>query len=459
MKKQYKKIFILIILATFIIATGFRCRWTTPTERKALEPVTLNYWRAWDDTGDFQEIINAYKTIHPNITINYRKLRYQEYEKELLNAWAEDRGPDIFSIRNTWVREYQTKIEPLPPEITIAYQFTEKSLGIKEETIVEIKKEKTLTPTDLKNNFLDVVYQDAVIGGKIYGLPLSVDTLVMFYNRDLLNNAGISLPPTDWRQFQSEVKKITLLARDNSIIQAGTALGAGENILHAPDIISILMMQNGARMTDSSGDATFDQIPPSQSGSNYNPGVEAVRFYTDFALPSREVYSWNLQMPSSRQAFAQGLVGFYFGYSSDVEYIESGSKGKLNYGLNKIPQIEGNPEINFANYWLETVSKKSKHIDEAWDFIQFMTQAEQVKKYLTATKRPTALRALVDEQKDDEELKVFASQLLTTQSWYRGLDAKKVENIFITMADSIIQGTDTNKAVTLAAQKVNQTMR
>ena len=456
-KKQYKKIFILIILAFFVLASGFQCKCQSEEVKEKLKPITLNYWRAWDDTEDFSNIINAYRQIHPNITINYRKLRYQEYEQALIEAWAEDRGPDIFAIRNTWTNEYAKYIYPLPATISMAYQYTKTTLGIKNETLVEVRETKSITPAEVKNDFLDVVYQDAVVDNKIYGLPLSVDTLIMFYNRNLLNNAGISLPPNDWQQFQGDVNKISLLGRDNTIIQAGTALGTGTNIDHAADIISLLMMQNGARMVNASNAVTFHKVPA--GSSNYNPGIEAIRFYTDFAIPSREVYSWNSKMPSSRQAFAQGLVGFYFGFSSDIEYIKSISKNKLNYGMNKMPQIEGNPEINFANYWLETVSKKSQYKNEAWDFIQFATQAKQVEKYLKATGRPTALLALVDSQKNNDSLKIFASQLLTTQSWYRGIDAKKADNYLIEMADSIVNGTETNEAAKLAAERIQQTMR
>ncbi|RJR30812.1 extracellular solute-binding protein [Candidatus Parcubacteria bacterium] len=455
--KKIKKITILL-LAAMLATTGFRCKFQPTEVQQKLKPITLNYWRAWDDTEDFSQIINEYRAIHPNININYRKLRYEEYEKELLEAWAEDRGPDIFSVRNTWVRAYESKISPLPKEISMAYQRTEKSLGIKEETVVEIKKQKSITPAEIKLNFLDVVYKDAVIGSEIYGLPLSVDTLVMFYNRGLLNNAGISLAAGDWRQFQTDVKKISLLSRDNNIIQAGTALGTGKNVLHAFDIISLLMMQNGAVMADTAGNPTFHSIPPGSS-SNYNPGIEATKFYTDFASPSKEVYSWNSNMTNSRQAFARGLVGYYFGYSSDIEYIERDSRGKLNYGITNMPQIEGNTEVNIANYWLETVSKKSKYQNEAWDFIQFMTQAKNVKSYLGSAARPTALRALIDEQKSNGNMAIFASQLLTTKTWYQGKKAAEAEEIFKEMADSIVKGEDPNKAVPFAAQRVSQTIR
>ncbi|MCD4694511.1 hypothetical protein K8R62_04105 [bacterium] len=69
------------------------------------------------------------------------------------------------------------------------------------------------------------------------------------------------------------------------------------------------------------------------------------------------------------------------------------------------------------------MSHKSKNQDAAWDFLQFATAEEQVKSYLNYVKKPTALRSLVNEQIDDAEIGIFAGQLLTSKSWYQGLDA------------------------------------
>jgi len=94
-----------------------------------------------------------------------------------------------------------------------------------------------------------------------------------------------------------------------------------------------------------------------------------------------------------------------------------------------LPQIKGNSR-NIANYYVETVSKKSAHKNEAWDFVQFMTTNEdQVAKYLDSTKKPTALRALIPDQLDNDEIKVFASQLLTAESWYEGSNYDEAEDI------------------------------
>ncbi len=87
-----------------------------------------------------------------------------------------------------------------------------------------------------------------------------------------------------------------------------------------------------------------------------------------------------------------------------------------------MPQIEGNPiDINFANYWVEVVSKKSKHTNEAWDFIHFATNQEQASNYLDKTNKPTAIRAIISKQEiENPELSIFANQTLTAKSWYQG---------------------------------------
>ena len=68
----------------------------------------------------------------------------------------------------------------------------------------------SLSLGQVRDLFVDVVSKDVILeDNKIYGLPLSVDTLAMFYNKDLLNNAGISEAPKYWnREFLQTVKKI-----------------------------------------------------------------------------------------------------------------------------------------------------------------------------------------------------------------------------------------------------------
>jgi multiple sugar transport system substrate-binding protein len=436
-----KKLIIFALLFVFILGTGFGCKRVDKKTQEAMQPITLTYWRVFDDSDAFEEIINRYKAIHPNINIQYRKLRYEEYEYELLNALAEDRGPDIISIHNTWIRRYQNKLAPLPESITLVYPVEKGSL--KKEIVPELRTTRSLTLRDLKDSFVDVVYGDVVLDdNQIYGLPLSVDTLALYFNRDLLNNAGITQAPKYWnKDFQQDVKKLTRQDSVQGIVQSGIAMGTSNNIERFSDILSVLMMQNGATMMEGR-QVLFNTVPAATRSTNYNPGLEALRFYIDFSNPGKEVYSWNDDLDNSINMFTSGKLAMMFGYSYHLPIIKAQAP-KLNFSVAKLPQIEGSPlEVNYANYWVEAVSSKSKYKDAAWSFIQFATEAEQAKLYLEKTNKPTALRSLVAEQREDNQISVFADQVLTSRSWYKGKDAEAAEKAIADMINAARENLD-----------------
>lgn len=457
---MFKKITILSLLIAFILTSGFGCKAPSADTKAAMTPLTLTYWRVFDGPDAFEEIITKYKALHPFITIEYRKLRYEEYEAELLNAMAEDRGPDLFSVQNTWLKKYQSKLAPMPDSITMAFPVVQGT--IKKEVVPELRTTQSLSLKELKDNFVDAVSYDVLMeDGKIYGLPLSVDVLAMYYNRDLFNNAGISQVPQYWnKEFLQTIKKLTKQDPKRGLIQSGVALGGHSNINRFSDILAVLMMQNGATMMEGQT-VLFSNVPAFAKNTGYNPGLEALRFYTDFANPTKESYTWNNELPNSLEMFISGNLAIMFGYAYDLATIKAQAP-KLNFSIAKLPQIEGNPptNINFANYWVEVVSKKSTHTKEAWDFIQFMTKAEQAQSYLDKTKKPTALRSLVEKQKTDNELGVFADQVLTAKSWYKGKNVQAAEEAIKEMINTMLTNT-TEKVkdiINTGASKVQQTV-
>ena len=424
-----KRFFIIFLLLSFVLTSGASCQFLEDPAKDPGRSITLKYWRVFEGRDAFNKIIDRYNKRHPNIHIKYRKLRYDNYREELLNAMAEDKGPDIFSIHNTWMNEYKSKISPMPETVTIGRLVTKGT--VKKETVLEQRTKDTMGLKDLENKFIDVVYDDVVMNNnrrqkKIYGLPFSVDTLALYYNKDLLNNAGIINPPQYWdREFQKTVKKLTKQDSKGKIIQSGVAMGGGDNIERATDILSVLMMQNGATMMTEGKNVTFHK----SSGEGYNPGLEALRFYTDFANPAKEVYCWNDSLDDSLKMFMEGKAAMMFGYSYHLPTIKSQAP-KLNFNISKLPQINNSSrKVNYANYWVEVVSQKSSEKDAAWDFLSFATQKDQAKTYLEKTNKPTALRSLIEEQKESKEIGVFAEQLLTAKSWYQGYDPLVMEKI------------------------------
>ncbi len=453
-KSKYK--FIAVFL--FLLVLNTACKSPSGNVSQMMQAVTLNWWGVYHNQSDVSDIIAAYKARHPNVSINYRKLRYEEFENELLHALAEDRGPDILSLHHTWLKKYQSKLSPMPAETKMVYMVQTGSL--KPEIIPELRTKKSLSLQGLRDQFVDVVYSDVVLDGQIYALPLSVDTLALYYNRDLYNQAKIIDIPLYWnRYFQETVKALTRLDARYNILQSGIALGGAKNIERAFDILSVLMMQNGSEMMTANR-VTFHQVPVNMSNKNYNPGLEALRFYIDFSSSNKEVYSWNEELPNSIEMFAQGKLAMVFGYAYHLPTIKSLSP-KLNFGISPLPQIENSPrEINYANYWLEAVASKSKHKNEAWDFIQFATSASQVKTYLDKTNKPTALKTLINQQlEENEEIKVFVNQVLTARSWYKGKNPIAAEEAINNLIKEANLGVNPlMNSLNSAALKVSQTI-
>ncbi len=440
----FRRIGILILLTFFLSTTGLSCTLLGLGEDEALfKPVTLEYWRVFDTSDTFDELIGAYRKIHTNVTINYRTFRYEEYEQALLDAFAEDRGPDLFSLPNSWMGRYSPKILSMPKSMKVGYV----QKGKEDTPLIKTSKiQEGYTTKQLQTLFVDAVVNDVarkdVKGDIILGLPYSVDVLALFYNRDLLNNESIDTPPTNWTEFEEAVKKITKIDEETQkILQSGAAFGGGKSIQRAADIISMLMMQNGAEMMQN-GAVSFDRaaVAGMQTQEGSTPAVNALQYYTDFASQGKEFFTWNdEEAVDSFEAFSQGKTAFFFGYSYHDQMLKQKAP-RLRYGVVPVPQIGyPNPRVTFANYWIETVSKKTKYPQYAWDFLRFATQKENVEGYLKRTQKPTALRLLIETQKKDEELLPFASQLLFARSWYQGKNPRLMERAFTDMiSDSLL---------------------
>jgi len=279
-----------------------------------------------------------------------------------------------------------------------------------------------------------------------------VDTLALYYNRDLFNTAGITSPPKTWDEFNDDVKNLTVLDSRGNITRSGAAIGTADNINRSTDILTLLMLQSGVKMTnDSHTTATF-----SQSVNGEDVGQRALQYYTDFANPSKKsVYTWNDQQHYSIDAFVEGSTAMMFNYSHQIATVRSKS-ARFNFGIAPAPQIAGTPvAVNFANYWAPTVSKQSKNPITAWKFLVYLSSAAGDASYVNASDRPSARRDLLEQQKSDPDLGAFAQQALSARSWYQ-IDNSAIETIFAGMINDVNFGrASVRDALDAAESKVN----
>ncbi len=395
---------------------------------------TLELWGVYDDRQSLSKVLAAFQKVEQSIKINYRQLSYEDYERTLIDALAAGTGPDMFMIHHTWLAKHRDKLVPMP-----------ESSGSDELIYI--------TATDLKNQFVDVVYKDLVYQNKIYAIPLYVDTLALFYNKDMFNTAGITHPPKNWEEFNDDVELLTKFDSSGNIIQSGVAMGTARNINRSTDILSALLLQNGTVMTNMTNSAaTFTRLV-----NSVRAGENALEYYTDFANPKKTVYTWNDSQHYSIDAFIEGKVAMMFNYSHQIPVVR-GRFERLNFGVAPMPQFSELDAKNYANYFGISVSNQSKKQTAAWRFINFLASRDGELAYLAQTNRPAARRDIIDVQRNDPQLGVFAVQALSAKSWFQ-TDNIAIDQIFADMIDDINLGRNNIRSALRAAEsKINTLM-
>ena len=290
--------------------------------------VTLVYWGLWEDNNTMQSIISEFESQHPNITIDYEKQDPKQYSQRLLTRIQQGNGPDIFRYHSSWLPMLQPVLAPLSTSV--------------------------MSKQELQTNFYPVVRADLVRNGALYGIPLEVDTLSLFVNNTIFKNAKAQVPTT-WDDFTSTARALTVKDANGKIKTAGAALGTYDNITHASDIVSALLVQNGVDLKT---------MTPASNAS------DALTFYTSFATGDSNV--WDNTLDPSMLAFARGNLAMYFGYSWDVFLIKA-SNPNLDFSIYSIPHLPGR-NTTTASYWVEGVSAKSSHQKEALEFMRFLAQ-------------------------------------------------------------------------------------
>ncbi len=424
----------LLILIVLVVALTAKKSATPAASAYPTGPVTLTFWDPFNTSQNITPLIADYEKLHPNVHIVYTQedaSNINNYPSDLLQALAAGTGPDIFAINNSWLPQYLDKATSAPPSI--------------------------INFTDFKNTFVTVATQDFTKNQQVYGVPLSVDSLGLYYNKDLLGTAGIATPPQTWDQLSADVQKIRQQNSAGYFTRSGVAMGTNANVNRAVDILYLFMLQDGAVPYSSDGTTPeFDQTV-NQNGTTVNPGETALNYYTSFANPSSPNYNWNAQSDYSIDAFANGRAAFLFSYSYTRATILQKSPN-LNFDVAPVPQPTlSNPSVNFANYWGEVVSKQSQYPQVDWDFLKFLISKPELDKYYASAQVPASRLDLISVQIQDPNLGVFAHANLTAQDFYRP-DQVQMDNIFGQAIDGVILNHQTVQSAMQQAQQQATTL-
>src|SRR3989344_8328239 len=420
---------VVIILLLASVFFGF-----IPGSRPAGQtPVTLEFWGLYDDLSVWQKIFNDFKKENSNIFFNYVQMNPETYERDLLEALASGKRLDIIMFHSSWLPKHGNKISPLP------------------QTMMSLR--------EFQDTFIDIATTDFISKNQIYAMPVWTDVLVMVYNKDLFNTAGIAAPPKNWDEFIKVVLKLSNKDKSGNLTKSGAAIGVASNINNSADILSLLMLQSCAKMIrDDGAEAVFDRSI-NVGNLTYNPGESALRFYTDFSSPKSGSYAWNDKLPNSFDAFTSGQTAIIFDYIINIGKIKQKSSN-LSFATASIPQLKGAAKtVNYSDFWGYTVPAVSKNSEAAWKFLAFLTTYDINKYFSQAVTRPAARRDVLAEEQSSADLGVFAETVLSATNWYR-VDSVAIDVIFKDMINSVVlSSAKPSQAVYDAAARVTALMR
>lgn len=406
-------------------------------------PVTLNWWTV-QKPEYYQDAIAEFKTFPGNqsVTINLIPVEYnrgEDYYQKLIMEFARGSAPDIFSLKNddfpAW-REFLTPIKNV------------------------YNSSNSLLLANYRTDFVDLVVKDTVFRDQIYGTASFVDNLQLYYNKDILSQVGIPLPPRTWQEVESHIQLIN--RKDSSsqgtFLRSGISLGTGlktvngdlkrdANVQNFYDIIPVLIFQNGGQIYDfqndtssfgsprNSTDLTSGKITTNNfdNSKDTDPSLIALRYYLSFANITSSRYSWSVDSPDNYQNFLEGKLAYLIDYSGFNKTIKAGNN-RLNYGVAELPQLDTKIKKTYGYFFAEALNRNletkaaenpnnaeaATKLQKAREFMYYLSTPGAQEKFVSKSGLPAARKDLINKQLNgDEYLRLFSLGALYADNYYK----------------------------------------
>jgi ABC-type glycerol-3-phosphate transport system substrate-binding protein len=429
----------IIIIITALVSNQPKAK--PKTVKK--DPITLTWWKPYYGKDVYSKTIDDFRKIpgNENITIDIITKKYDDtYYSSLLSDMARNVGPDIFSIRNDDLPAYEEFMTPLT-------------------NIVGGEL------ADYKQNFVDLVVRETIRRDKVYAVSSYVDNLQLYYNKSMLAQSGIALPPATWADLDRQLPLLNKKGLNSSqFVQSAISLGVGgraaegsSNINRHEDILPLLLFQNGGQLYDSKNNKVVFGASKNKSdlnlnlitGSNFkldendkqqNPTYRAVKFYSDFADQSSSRYSWNTSLDYNTDAFINGKLAYILHYSYFSDEIKQRNE-RLPFSIAPLPQLDTSIKKTYGFYFMDGMNRSlesnlAKKV-AAENFLKFLTTKSAQEQFAEKTKLPGARKETINLQlNSDDAIRMFAAGALYADNYYKP-DVLATEKIWSDMMERI----------------------
>jgi ABC-type glycerol-3-phosphate transport system substrate-binding protein len=463
-------VLVIALLGSFFIITGNNKPKVANVIQEEIDyPVKLVWWKQYYGTEVYADIIKTFKELpqYKNVDIEIiKKPSDGEYYKDLLQDISRGSGPDIFTLSNDDLPAYKEYMTP----ITNVNDINAKP--IPDNKLIE----------DYKEKFVDLALSQTLDRNQLYAITSYIENMQLYYNSNLLSQAGIVNPPASWSDLD---KQIPLLNKRDvngvNFLQSAISLGTGFinknneldisklNINRFQDIIPLLIFQSGGQLYDyntekvsfaekpnapvrATNPAEEDTQSESQSASNTDSiAKQALKFYSSFADVNSSRYSWNGSSEDNKTSFVEGRLAYIIHYSYFQNEIKNRNPS-LKYNIAKIPQLNQENKKTYGFFYMDGLNKKmaddvarlnstqlkteeskasTKKLQVARDFMYFLSQKEQQQNFSDKTQLPSAHKDVIEGQMINGSINArkFAEGALYAENYYKP-DVKRAEKIW-----------------------------
>lgn len=379
------------LMASAVLVVGLGACAPTPS---ANEIVVWTKNAGNDQVVAQQALIDKYEAQNPGTTVRLIRApaRGDADATALITAVRGGTGPDVF----------------LADRFTIA-QFA--SLGLLQSVQPQVDAE----PAGFTDDYLDFALDEASLNGDLYGLPFDTDTRGLFYNKQLLRDAGVDPevfnpengPPTIDEVWEI-ADKITMTDESGNYTQMGFLPWGEQGWPFTYGLANNAQLFDQETCTISVDDPGFRKIYTDfdEWGKKLNY-AKADTFQATYQPPNS---------PPSQTPFFNGKLGMSIVYSNFIFNIETYAPD-LDWGVTYLPvNAEGDEPRSWSGGSAFTIPTGARNVDGAWDFMKFMAGEEGQRDWAISQKYLPTYAPLLDDPEVVGEQQFFADMLENDQS-------------------------------------------
>jgi multiple sugar transport system substrate-binding protein len=329
--------------------------------------VTITHWQHESDART--KLVTDFADEYDDATIDFQAIPYESYFQKLGAALEAGNGPCVFQLPANILAEFYDRgqLAPVPDSV--------------------------MSTAEIEDAFTPASTRLLKIDGQYYALPTDVQTLMLFYNDDLFEEAGLD-PTQDfatWEELRQAAVALTKV-QDGKMTQAGLDITASpyQWYYSAPT----LAYEDGL-VNDETSDVNYDSEP------GYQVWDRLTSLVTEDGVDDPEFLA-------EQSKFAIGKAGMTF-----KEYTFTGvytlTAPDLNFSIHPAPPVADQTFAPVASTsWSYAVSADCADQEAAWDWIAFLTSEDSQRTWTAEGGELPSRSTLLEDESLQEDPNVAA---------------------------------------------------